>query len=89
VIENTESLPCIGVDVENPDFLPGTDAAAGLPDFVGNAELAGREYRNTPSIWGSWRAVPLCALFADSAGERIDDIADFLSACDSEFVQRQ
>jgi hypothetical protein len=89
VIEYAESLPCIGIDVENPDFLPGTDAPARLSDFIGNAEFTGREHHNTPSVWRPWRAVPLRALFADSADKRIDDIADLLSACDTEFVQWQ
>ena len=50
MIENAESPPGIGVDINDSDFLPGSGSATGLSDFVRNAEFAGRKHHNTPSV---------------------------------------
>ena len=62
---------------------------AALADFVGYAEFSCGENHDAPSVWKSYRTILLSALFADTAGKRVDDISDLLGCCDAEFIKGQ
>src|SRR5215831_5037589 len=88
-IEQAKAFSGVGVKVEHTNFLTGARSFPAFPDLVRNRDLAGRENKDAPGVWYLGRAVPICALLPNSASNRIDDVANFMPAGNTDFIERQ
>src|SRR5262249_43403697 len=80
VVENARTFFCVGVNIYYANFLTSPSALSAFMDLGDDADFAGREDSDVPSLGRSYRPIALRALFADAAGEAVDNVSNFVRA---------